>query len=116
MEILIVIVIFIVAPMGICPAILSNKGRSSCAGVLLGLFLSYIGVLICLLIPTDPEWEEREKLRMGIYRTCPDCLYGIPAETAKCGHCGSDLTAQSDKGMKGGTFDASAHDMLHERR
>ena len=100
MEILLLIgligLFWSLVPAFICSHVLYHKGHSSCAGILFALVLGWIAVIVCLLIPENAQAIEEENLRKGINKKCPECLYGIPAEARRCGHCGAVLTAESE--------------------
>ena len=91
MEILLLVLVFwSVVPMLICGFMLEAKGRNNCLGVLFAFFLGWIAVIVCALVPDNPESIARKKLTDGVHKRCPECLSGIPFEARKCRHCGTD--------------------------
>jgi len=63
-------------------AIADSKGEG-CAGFILGLLFGPIGIIIALLLPSNPK-------AMGM-KQCPYCKEWINSQAIKCPKCQSDL-------------------------
>jgi len=72
-----IVVLGILLPGGIGYTIGRGRDRGG-AGLLLGLLLSWLGVLICLFLPTG-----------GM--KCPACRERIKFDAIVCKHCGSGI-------------------------
>lgn len=71
--------------------VMSQKGRSSCAGFLLGVLLGPIGLIIALVLKKDQEQINRAEWQDGKVRQCPQCAEYIKSEARKCRFCGSEV-------------------------
>ena len=74
----------------VCWRIGKRKGKVL-LGILLGLFIGFIGLIIMLILPDDEKIVEMEKLQSGGYKKCPYCAEIVRAEAKVCKHCTKDL-------------------------
>jgi hypothetical protein len=82
-SILIVAVLFWIVPIAVANSIAKGKGREG-QGFVLGLFLSWIGVLIVALLPALHSEASGE-------RKCPHCAEWVKREASVCRFCGRDI-------------------------
>lgn len=68
----------------------SRKGKPG-LGIVLGLFLGFIGLIIMLILPDDENRKEQGRLNSGEYVKCPHCAELIRQEAKVCKHCGRDV-------------------------
>ena len=71
--------------------ILQNKGRSGCAGFLLGAMLGPIGIVIALVMGRNTAKLDDDALDAGTVRRCPWCAELIRTEAIACKHCSRDV-------------------------
>jgi len=90
MECLVGAVIWIVC-IAVGMAICQERGRSTLDGLLLGLLLGPIGVIICVVLPTDVNALEKTALRSGEMRKCPYCAEPVRPQATVCRYCGRDI-------------------------
>ena len=87
---LIIALIFIagfwIAPIAIAQRITLGKGRGGTPGVLLGLFLGWLGVLVAAIL-SDQRLVNAELKKVGAYRECPHCKENMRRDASTCPHC-----------------------------
>lgn len=72
------------------------------AGFFLGLFLSWIGLIILLLLPPKAGVARSQTLRTGVKAVCPFCKELVQPDALVCPHCRRDV------GPQGPVFSASS--------
>jgi hypothetical protein len=77
------------APIVIAALITESRGRGALIGVLLGLVLSWLGVVIALLLD---EAFPRGPARL--YRECPHCKERMRRDAYVCPHCRRESPAE----------------------
>ncbi|RLB40887.1 MAG: hypothetical protein DRH30_07870 [Deltaproteobacteria bacterium] len=59
-----VLIVWFIVPIFVCASLTRSKGVGDGLGVVLGLFLGWLGVLLCLFIPYKPiEYGRRRRRR-----------------------------------------------------
>jgi hypothetical protein len=81
------------APIVIAALITEGRGRGALIGFLLGLFLSWFGVVIALLLGEAFVGSARAPSRM--YRECPHCKERMRRDAHVCPHCRYESPAES---------------------
>lgn len=76
--------------------IASSRGRSGIGWTLLALLLSplIIGLLVIVLPSKRARDADGTVISPATHVKCPDCRAFIPADAAKCRHCGTRLIPQ----------------------
>jgi hypothetical protein len=79
-----------------------HKGNSGTIGFLAGLFLGPIGVILCAFNHTCDRNIEKQKIRSGEMKKCPNCAELVKVEANICRFCNTafyDLDT-SEAGLK----------------
>ena len=92
-----------ILPIFVSANITQGKGRGSAAGILLGVFLGWIGVLIAALLSRDPSVpapvrpvvaptssRPTAQIEKALYRECPECKESMRRDARICPHCRSE--------------------------
>ncbi len=69
--------------------IIGHRKGHSCGGLTLGLFFSWLGILVIALISPTAEAAKRRALRHGS-RLCPHCREVISRKATICPYCQQD--------------------------
>jgi len=89
------------APIVIAALITESRGRGALVGLLLGLVLSWLGVVIALLLGEAFEVSPRGSSRL--YRECPHCKERMRRDAHVCPHCRYESPAEIlEGGMRAG--------------
>lgn len=96
--------------------IAARKERSVTGGVILGIFLGWLGVGVLLLLrDAPPSTGTQRPLTSGV-RTCPDCGVSCGAFESRCHHCGHDFSDRFVPSEAGLTATAQAVKALEPKR
>jgi hypothetical protein len=86
------------APIVIAALITDSRGRGALIGALLGLVLSWLGVLIALLLG---ELEGSAHGPARLYRECPHCKERMRRDAYVCPHCRRESPAETlERGLQ----------------
>jgi hypothetical protein len=80
------------APIVIAALITESRGRGALVGLLLGLILSWLGVVIALLL--GEALEASPRVRSRLYRECPHCKERMRRDAHVCPHCRYESPAE----------------------
>lgn len=87
MEVLIMfVIVFWIVPIFLAANIWENKGGGKGAGVALGLFLGWLGVLIAA-IASPSGGGGSSRVPVANSRECPHCKSRIRRDASVCPHC-----------------------------
>ncbi len=81
------------APIVIAALITESRGRGALIGVLLGLVLSWLGVVIALLLGEGLVGSAQGPSRL--YRECPHCKERMRRDAHVCPHCRYESPAEA---------------------
>jgi hypothetical protein len=84
------------APIVIAALITESRGRGALLGALLGLVLSWLGVVIALLLGELFVGSAHGPSRL--YRECPHCKERMRRDAHVCPHCRRESPAQALEG------------------
>ncbi|MCL6595009.1 MAG: hypothetical protein K6V73_02200 [Firmicutes bacterium] len=91
------LVLFLFAVLWVAPAAvayhLGERRGLGLVGLLLGVFLSWLGVAVVLVLPggTDEDQVRAERLAAGTHAVCPWCRELVRTGAVVCPHCRRDL-------------------------
>ena len=75
-----------IAPILFAKNITLGKGRGGTTGILLGVFLGWLGVLIASLLSSERSVTASLQKTSG-YRECPHCKEAMRRDASACPHC-----------------------------
>lgn len=79
-----------ILPVWVAAQVTSGRGRGTAAGVILGMFLGWIGVLIALLLGRQAGATGQEPAAVVAQhprRNCPHCKESMRRDARVCSHC-----------------------------
>lgn len=69
-----------------------SRGNSFLVGFLVSIIFSpLIGIIMVAITKTNPKGMEKEALKSGEAKKCPQCAELVKVEAVKCRFCGADL-------------------------
>lgn len=84
-----VVVFFWVVPVFAAHKMTKEKGYEPALGIVLGLFLGWIGVLVAAVL------SPKDSRAVGPTKVCPHCAERVQWAAKVCKHCGRDVEALS---------------------
>jgi len=87
------ILVWLILPILIASQATHNRGRGGLIGLLLGLFLGWIGVIIALLLSDIGQSGAGQKNASHKYRECPYCKEQMRRDALVCPQCHKESSA-----------------------